>query len=213
MRSGTTSSGRLAGSAKWVGDDRDKWRYRLVRSQRTLRQCAGGRCWRLYMLRAAAALGSQGGSHRCCACCGCRNHRCIRGIGDRDSPWCLGVPSDAGPSYRTCQRRFKACRMAAASFPLALAQTRLTITAPAVTIARCLSDTFAGIRPGDVPEFILAQFLGAFGATLFFRWVVPDLRLRGNEVLLAHDPGRSGSPDCLRNKTASATARRWEGDL
>jgi glycerol uptake facilitator-like aquaporin len=31
---------------------------------------------------------------------------------------------------------------------------------PAVTIARSLSDTFAGIRPADVPGFVLAQFAG-----------------------------------------------------
>ncbi|HVA14383.1 MAG TPA: MIP/aquaporin family protein [Stellaceae bacterium] len=31
---------------------------------------------------------------------------------------------------------------------------------PAVTIARMLSDSFAGIRPGDAPLFILAQFIG-----------------------------------------------------
>jgi glycerol uptake facilitator-like aquaporin len=31
---------------------------------------------------------------------------------------------------------------------------------PAVTIARALSDTFAGIRPADAPEFILAQLIG-----------------------------------------------------
>jgi glycerol uptake facilitator-like aquaporin len=35
---------------------------------------------------------------------------------------------------------------------------------PAITIARSLSDTFSGIRPIDVPEFILAQFLGALAA-------------------------------------------------
>jgi len=44
---------------------------------------------------------------------------------------------------------------------------------PAVTIARSLSDTFAGIRPSDVPGFILAQLLGAASATLLFRWLVP----------------------------------------
>lgn len=32
---------------------------------------------------------------------------------------------------------------------------------PAVTIARALSDTFAGIAPADVPAFILSQLLGA----------------------------------------------------
>ncbi|HLY44669.1 MAG TPA: MIP/aquaporin family protein [Stellaceae bacterium] len=31
---------------------------------------------------------------------------------------------------------------------------------PAVTIARALTDTFAGIRPVDAPEFIIAQFVG-----------------------------------------------------
>src|SRR5579862_3609118 len=31
---------------------------------------------------------------------------------------------------------------------------------PAVTLARALTDTFAGIRPVDAPEFIIAQFVG-----------------------------------------------------
>lgn len=42
---------------------------------------------------------------------------------------------------------------------------------PAVTIARTLSDTFAGIRPQDAPSFIIAQLLGAICATLLFRWI------------------------------------------
>ena len=46
---------------------------------------------------------------------------------------------------------------------------------PAVTIARSASDTFAGIRPIDVPGFIVAQVLGAAAATLTFRWLVPSL--------------------------------------
>src|SRR3984893_10158117 len=61
---------------------------------------------------------------------------------------------------------------------------------PAVTIARCLSDTFAGIRPRDVPWFVVAQFLGGIAATLLFRWLVPHLQVRAKEVLLAHDSGR-----------------------
>lgn len=44
---------------------------------------------------------------------------------------------------------------------------------PAVTIARCLSDTFAGIRPVDVLWFVGAQFVGGFGALLLFRWLCP----------------------------------------
>jgi glycerol uptake facilitator-like aquaporin len=58
---------------------------------------------------------------------------------------------------------------------------------PAVTIARCFSDTFAGIRPSDVPWFVIAQFLGGFTATVVFRWLVPNLQVRAKEVLLAHD--------------------------
>jgi glycerol uptake facilitator-like aquaporin len=42
---------------------------------------------------------------------------------------------------------------------------------PAVTIARALSDTFAGIRPEDVPGFIAAQIIGALLATALFRWL------------------------------------------
>jgi len=44
---------------------------------------------------------------------------------------------------------------------------------PAVTIARSLSDTFAGIRPVDAPAFIAAQLGGAAAATFLFSWLVP----------------------------------------
>lgn len=46
---------------------------------------------------------------------------------------------------------------------------------PAVTLARAASDTFAGIRPVDVPGFVVAQLLGAAAATATFRWLVPAL--------------------------------------
>jgi glycerol uptake facilitator-like aquaporin len=42
---------------------------------------------------------------------------------------------------------------------------------PAVTAARSLSNTFAGIDPANVPMFILAQLLGAFVALLVFKWL------------------------------------------
>ena len=42
---------------------------------------------------------------------------------------------------------------------------------PAVTIARSLSDTFAGISPMHMPAFILAQLVGACIATLVFQWM------------------------------------------
>jgi glycerol uptake facilitator-like aquaporin len=43
---------------------------------------------------------------------------------------------------------------------------------PAVTVARALSDTFAGIRPADVVPFIVAQLLGAVAAAFVSRWLV-----------------------------------------
>jgi glycerol uptake facilitator-like aquaporin len=45
---------------------------------------------------------------------------------------------------------------------------------PAVTIARSLTDTFAGIRPVDVPGFLVAQFAGATAAAVLFRWLLQD---------------------------------------
>jgi glycerol uptake facilitator-like aquaporin len=45
---------------------------------------------------------------------------------------------------------------------------------PAVTLARSVSNTFAGIRPYDVLPFIGAQLLGALTATLLFTWLQPS---------------------------------------
>ncbi len=53
---------------------------------------------------------------------------------------------------------------------------------PAVTLARAASDTFAGIRPADVPGFIVAQFVGAAAATLLFRWLLPPQRVSPTRV-------------------------------
>ena len=47
---------------------------------------------------------------------------------------------------------------------------------PAVTVARSLSDTFAGISPANIPAFIVAQLLGAAAATLLFGWLVPRVK-------------------------------------
>ena len=57
---------------------------------------------------------------------------------------------------------------------------------PAVTLARSASDTFAGIRPNDVPSFIGAQFLGAAAATALFRWLIPSLPKSAEAVILPH---------------------------
>ena len=45
---------------------------------------------------------------------------------------------------------------------------------PAVTVARSLTDTFAGIRPADVVPFVAAQLAGAAAASVLFRWLLHD---------------------------------------
>ena len=60
---------------------------------------------------------------------------------------------------------------------------------PAVTLARSASDTFAGIRPTDVPGFVLAQLAGAAAATLLFRWLAPSLEKDAVSVMISHPSG------------------------
>jgi glycerol uptake facilitator-like aquaporin len=79
---------------------------------------------------------------------------------------------------RACSRRH------AATVPFAVAAyitaaywftASTSFANPAVTIARAFTDTFAGIRPADVPGFVIGQLLGATAATLLFRWLAPAL--------------------------------------
>jgi arsenate reductase (thioredoxin) len=58
---------------------------------------------------------------------------------------------------------------------------------PAVTIARSVSDTFAGIRPMDAPLFIAAQMCGAISATFLIRWLIPSLPETAERILLPHE--------------------------
>jgi glycerol uptake facilitator-like aquaporin len=51
---------------------------------------------------------------------------------------------------------------------------------PAVTIARSLSDTFAGIAPADAPGFIIAEILGALAAAWLFGWLFAPKKPRAN---------------------------------
>ncbi len=61
---------------------------------------------------------------------------------------------------------------------------------PAVTVARALTNTFAGIRPGDVPSFLIAQTVGAAAAIALFRWLVPMVP-NGTEQIVEHSAVRS----------------------
>jgi glycerol uptake facilitator-like aquaporin len=58
---------------------------------------------------------------------------------------------------------------------------------PAVTVARSLTNTFAGVRPVDVPAFLAAQLAGAFAATLLFRWLMPPVPGEGPLVAVRQD--------------------------
>lgn len=68
---------------------------------------------------------------------------------------------------------------------------------PAVTIARSLTDTFAGIRPADVPFFIVAQLLGALGATALFAYLSPKSQATARAVVVTH-------PEVPRTQSAAS---------
>jgi len=72
---------------------------------------------------------------------------------------------------------------------------------PAVTIARTMTDTFAGIRPADAPTFIVAQLLGAIAATALFAYLSPMTKATARAVVVAH-------PEVSHvNEAAYSTAR------
>lgn len=60
---------------------------------------------------------------------------------------------------------------------------------PAVTVARTMSNSFAGIKPSCAPAFIAAQIVGALGATALARFLHPDLS--PEDVVVPHDPSEA----------------------
>lgn len=67
---------------------------------------------------------------------------------------------------------------------------------PAITIARSLSDTFAGIRPPDVPGFVLSQVAGAIVGLLISRWLFAERQLPTQVGELAPpDPAADTMPE------------------
>ena len=57
---------------------------------------------------------------------------------------------------------------------------------PAVTIARTLSDTFAGIAPASAPGFVIAELIGVGIAVGFIRWLFPHLEDVADQVIVPH---------------------------
>jgi glycerol uptake facilitator-like aquaporin len=60
---------------------------------------------------------------------------------------------------------------------------------PAVTVGRVFSDTFAGIAPGSVPGFVLAQLVGGALAVALVRYLYPGVDRSADDVVVPH-----GSP-------------------
>ena len=78
---------------------------------------------------------------------------------------------------------FGALRLAPQAIPTAVAlyitsaywfTASTSFANPAVTIARALTDTFAGIAPTDAAGFIAAQLAGALAGTLLADWLFAD---------------------------------------
>lgn len=72
---------------------------------------------------------------------------------------------------------------------------------PAVTLARSLSDTFAGIAPSDVPGFIVAELLGALAATALLIWLTTETNSVKRFVLFVcvHNSARSQMAQAFLN--------------
>jgi glycerol uptake facilitator-like aquaporin len=70
---------------------------------------------------------------------------------------------------------------------------------PAVTLARTLSNTFAGIDPASVPAFVLAQLVGGAVGLVLVGVLYPDIERAAGDVVVPHHPwpdgrGRPPSP-------------------
>jgi len=64
---------------------------------------------------------------------------------------------------------------------------------PAVTLARTLSNTFAGIDPSSVPGFVVAQLVGAGLAIGLVRLLYPAIAAVASDVVMPH-PAPEGGP-------------------
>ncbi|WP_240745912.1 aquaporin [Cupriavidus oxalaticus] len=83
---------------------------------------------------------------------------------------------------------------------------------PALTIACALTDTFTGIRPVDVPGFVLAQLGGGLAATLVFHWLCRKPPA-AEDTAHASNPAQaeSATTAAITAATTAATTRRnWQ---
>lgn len=59
---------------------------------------------------------------------------------------------------------------------------------PAVAIARSLTNTFSGIRPADLPGFILAELCGAIAGMFVMTWLLGRTEVRGPVAIAETQP-------------------------
>jgi arsenate reductase len=86
---------------------------------------------------------------------------------------------------------------------------------PAVTLARTLSDTFAGIAPSSVPPFVLAQLIGAGLAIGLVRFLYPSITDVASDVVVPHpvSTGDRTPPDpqtSEQRRDPCPTRNRWQ---
>ncbi len=65
---------------------------------------------------------------------------------------------------------------------------------PAVTVGRVFSDTFAGIAPGSVPGFVVAQLIGGAVAVAVVRYLYPGVAEVVDDVVVPHPHAEPRSP-------------------
>jgi glycerol uptake facilitator-like aquaporin len=64
---------------------------------------------------------------------------------------------------------------------------------PAVTVGRIFSDTFAGIAPGSVPPFVIAQLIGAAAGLGLLLVLFPSAARAADDVVLPHQVDKANS--------------------
>ena len=79
---------------------------------------------------------------------------------------------------------------------------------PAVTLARAATDTFAGIRPADVPMFLSAQLVGGLLATGLFEWLEKEASVTAVIFACVHNAGRSQMAAAFFNQMADPALAR-----
>jgi glycerol uptake facilitator-like aquaporin len=79
---------------------------------------------------------------------------------------------------------------------------------PAVTIGRAFSDTFAGIAPGSVPGFVVAQLVGLVAGTGLLWVLYPDAGRAADEVVVPRGPESPAGP-LDRGRIAQRILTQW----